>query len=80
MLLVTERLACNIALLYNNVANILTKSKHTVYKLYSNACNKLASIAYVSFTFSKEEASLKLPFLKVSLSNSTSNSRFSCFS
>ena len=73
MPLVVERLACNIALFYNSIANILIESKHTVYKLYSNACNELTSIAYISSTFFKEEASLKLLILKVSLGNSVGN-------
>jgi hypothetical protein len=71
--LVVERLACNITPLYNSIVNILTESRHTVRKLYSNACNELTSIAYISSTFCEEEASPKPPILKVSLGNGVGN-------
>jgi hypothetical protein len=36
---------------------VLTESRHTICKLYSNASNELASVAYVSATLYEEEAS-----------------------
>jgi hypothetical protein len=51
---------------------------YIVRKLYGRTCKKLASMTNVSTASGEEEASPKTLLIKVSVSDSARNRRFSC--
>ena len=73
--LVTERLACNVIMLYNSIANVLVESRYTARKLQRNARDELACMTHISTAAGEEEAGSEALLVEVVAGGSARNGR-----
>ena len=76
--LVVEGLARNVFALGNSIVDMLLKRWYVILKLHSNTCKELAGMAHISTASCEEEASPKTLLIKLPVSDSMRNRRFSC--
>jgi hypothetical protein len=76
--LIAERLASNVGVLRDRLANVPIEGGYAAPELYGNTSNKLASMASVSNASREEETSSETLLLEISAGDSAWNRRLSC--
>ena len=73
--LVTERLAHNVAPLYESIAYMLVKSRYVTCQLQRNARDEFACMAYISTASREEEAGSETLLVEASTGHGARNCR-----